>query len=363
MIVEFEKNKLAQALRVAAGCVGEDAILSMVLLDADAEDGCTLSATDLSREVKLRVSAKVKSFGSTAVDARLLKNFADNAPGEVMTVTLQDRALLAQAMRATCAVPVADPASFPGINARQHGVSLTVGGAFAQALNSASFCCDDGLSHVYLTGVHVRPESDHWSLVATNRHKLCQIKVPEQATFAPFVYPKKSAAIAASLFGENESDFFLTESTLTLSNEVASFTSKLVDATFPDISRIMQKGPHQVSANRGELLAAVRLTAGIHAKEGKVGISFKSGHMVVRAAKAGGASARAEVPCEGSAVLERVGDDGEAFEVTIAEKYLSSLLAFLKGEVVQLYFESNRMERIIMTGGDPDVTTLVMPMQ
>ena len=345
MKLEVETKALADALKLAATCIRTSEsvdILNHVLLDVD-PDGLTIMATTLDREVRIRVPAKVERTGKRTAHAQMLRNFTSGSPAGTVSVGLKDGKLKVTSGRFGATIPSLDVAAFPSFMAQSEGQSFSFEhNEFQSALNQVAFCADDEQSFIYLTGVYVSPIRDSWAIMATDRHRFTSVEIdaPVGSTLVPFIYPKASARIASALFPDAGSgvEMFKTASTVTLSNERMAFSSKLVDAKFPEeqLRGVIVPGPHEIVVDKDEFSKAVSGVAGMvrldeNNKTRRIFISSAGSALkIATGANTTGAEAENEVQFEGEFPFK---------DIKVNADYLVDVLSFLNSGPIHLYFK------------------------
>lgn len=376
MKLTVEKQALQSGLAKALTCIERDgktsSILNHVLFEADSDDGVSLRATDLTREICVRVQANVEAFGARAVNAALLKSFAACAQADI-AMQLHGHKLVVKSGRSRLEIPTLDHEGFPSIAIIPVGKTYRFPrNEFQLALKLVSRCAAKDDKRPYLQGVYVEPvvnedgEQKEWGFVATDANHLCYTKIdaPQgDVASAGFLYPSSSASLVSSLFPEEigEIEVFVTDRTVTLSNDATSFTSKLMSEKYPQYLHILKRGPHEVRVSRDELLSAAEMVGLTGAQFLKLSNGVSSLRLEAMST-VNGAHGEAEVACEGALPSE----------FSIKPSLLSQNAGSLVGESISLYFGDDKpspdpigkpiKQPIVLLDKREDVVTVIMPM-
>ena len=205
----------------------------------------------------------------------------------------------------------------------------------------------------YLNGLLLEMDKNNIKAVATDGHRLAlkEINVKNGVEGSQqIIIPRKGVVeLVRLLDGEDGSiSLEVSQNHIRASKEKIRFTSKLIDAKFPDYQRVIPKeGKHPIKTNREHLKQGL-IRASILSNEKHKGVRLVLQHGVLKAFAHNPEQEEAEEEIE----INYVGNDIEVgFNVT----YLLDVLSTIKTKEVILYV-SDPLDTL-----DPNSSCLVLP--
>ncbi|MEM6944383.1 MAG: DNA polymerase III subunit beta, partial [Pseudomonadota bacterium] len=267
MRVTIERGLLLKAMGRAQGVVERKntiPILANVLMEAEGSE-LRLRATDLDIEVIERLPAMVETAGATTVQAQLLHDIVRKLPdGADLTLALEPQSgqLAVTAGRSRFRLATLPREDFPMMASSEYQVSYEAKAPVLRRLfDKAKFAVSTEETRYYLNGVflHVAEEEGerHLRAVATDGHRLARIDadLPSGADEAPgVIVPRKTVGELRKLLEDDEAGVQVSVSETKIRFAVGDLvlTSKVIDGSFPDYTRVIPKA----NAKRLEVDAA-----------------------------------------------------------------------------------------------------------
>lgn len=229
-------------------------ILSNVLIDADVGGSVRVMATDLDLQVVETMSASsVDQPGAITVSAHLLFDIARKLPeGSQVSLTTNDNRLEVKAGRSNFKLPTLPRDDFPVIVEGDLPTSFELSArVLAELIDRTRFAISTEETRYYLNGIflHVTDEDEPLlKAAATDGHRLARFTLPrpEGAAGMPdVIVPRKAVGelrklLEEALDGNVLVDLSASKIRFTLGGEGGVvLTSKLIDGTFPDYSRVI----------------------------------------------------------------------------------------------------------------------------
>ena len=229
-------------------------ILSNVLIDADVGGGVRVMATDLDLQVVETMSASsVDQPGAITVSAHLLFDIARKLPeGSQVSLTTNENRLEVKAGRSNFKLPTLPRDDFPVIVEGDLPTSFELPARMlAELIDRTRFAISTEETRYYLNGIflHVTDEDEPvLKAAATDGHRLARFTLPrpEGAAGMPdVIVPRKAVGelrklLDEALDGNVLIDLSASKIRFTLGGEGGVvLTSKLIDGTFPDYSRVI----------------------------------------------------------------------------------------------------------------------------
>ena len=229
-------------------------ILSNVLIDASDGGSVRVMATDLDLQVVETMSASsVDQPGAITVSAHLLFDIARKLPeGSQVSLTTNDNRLEVKAGRSNFKLPTLPRDDFPVIVEGDLPTSFELPARMlAELIDRTRFAISTEETRYYLNGIflHVTDEDEPMlKAAATDGHRLARFTLPrpEGAAGMPdVIVPRKAVGelrklLEEALDGNVLVDLSASKIRFTLGGEGGVvLTSKLIDGTFPDYSRVI----------------------------------------------------------------------------------------------------------------------------
>lgn len=343
-------------------------ILLNVLIEA-APEGVSFRATDLDTEVVDRAAAQVERPGATTVSAALLNEIARKLPDGAL-VSLSDDPdtgrLNVQAGRANFTLATLPREDFPVMASTEYSANFTAPARELRRLfEKSAFAVSVEETRYYLNGVylHVAPGEDGPQLraVATDGHRLARIDaaLPEGAADMPgVIVPRKTVAELRKLLADEDGDIAVSvsETKVRFATPGVTLTSKVIDGTFPDYTRVI---PHansrRLEVDASDFARAVDRVATVSSERSravKLSLDEDRLRLSVNAPDAGAAEDELAVA---------YGDD--PLEIGFNAKYLKEIADQIDHENAVFLFNGSGDAALIREGGDASAVYVVMPMR
>ena len=257
MKLSIERATLLKALSQAQSVVERRntiPILANVLIEADGAQ-VSLRATDLDIEVVDRAPAMVERAGSTTVSAVMLHEIVRKLPdGSLVSLTADAASgrLTIAAGRSTFSLATLPREDFPVMASSEYTTNFTAPAKVLRRLfDKAKFAISTEETRYYLNGVymHVAKNADGPTLrcVATDGHRLAQIDAPLPANAAGMpgvIVPRKTVNELRKLLDDDDAEIAVSvsETKVRFATPAIQMTSKVIDGTFPDYTRVIPTG-------------------------------------------------------------------------------------------------------------------------
>lgn len=343
-------------------------ILSNVLLCAERER-LTFSATDLDMEIIDEAFAQVDQPGQITAPAHTLYEIVRKLPEGAdvsLSFTGDDPRLTIQAGRSRFNLPVLPAGDFPVMSADGLSPALSVDvNDLMRLIDKTRFAISTEETRYYLNGLYLHTASEggveKLRAVATDGHRLAlaEMPAPEGAGSAPgVIVPRKTVAEARRLLDDAGEMIGLQVSGQKIRFEMsgAALTSKVIDGSFPDYSRVIPQNNDRLMRVDNRLFAkAVDRVATISAEKSRsVRMAIEPGRLVltVRNMEAGQAVEELEIDY-----------DGPAFELSFNARYLLDVTDQISDSQVEFRFGGPNDPALVLDPADADVQYVLMPLR
>ena len=345
-------------------------ILSNVLIEAEGDNSLRVMATDLDLQVIEHMDANVDSAGSITVSAHLLFDIARKLPdGSQVSLEAAENRMAIKAGRSRFSLPTLPRDDFPVIVEGDLPTSFELPAkTLAELIDRTRFAISTEETRYYLNGIffHVSDDSEPvLKAAATDGHRLARFTLPrpDGAEGMPdVIVPRKAVAelrklLEESLDGNVQIDLSASKVRFTLGGEGGVvLTSKLIDGTFPDYSRVIPTGNDKLlkldPTSFHEGVDRVATIATEKTRAVKMGLDKDKVTLTVTSPDNG--SATEELPAE-------YGADG--FEIGFNAGYLKDILNQIDADTVEIHLADAGAPTLIRKDENSPALYVLMPMR
>ena len=343
-------------------------ILANVLIEAEG-DTAKFRATDLDIEVVDLAPAKVDRAGATTVSAVTLNEIVRKLPDGAL-VTLSDNAqtgrLTIEAGRSTFALATLPREDFPVMASSDYASNFTAPAPVLRRLfDKSKFAISTEETRYYLNGVYMHvSDSDGAKVlrcVATDGHRLARIDapLPMGAEGMPgVIVPRKTVGELRKLLDDDNAliAVSVSETKIRFATPTITLTSKVIDGTFPDYTRVIPQGnTKRLEVDAAEFAKAVDRVATVSSERSRaVKLTIDEDRLVLSV----------NAPETGNAVEElAVAYGDEHLEIGFNAKYLLEIASQVDRENAVFLFNSSGDPTLMREGNDMSAVYVVMPMR
>ena len=371
MKVSIERGTLLRAVSQAQSVVERRntiPILANVLIEAEG-DTVTFRATDLDIEVLDRASAMVERAGGTTVSAVTLHEIVRKLPDGAMVLLSEDSAagrLTVSAGRSNFSLATLPKEDFPVMASSEYACNFSArAGALRRLFDKSKFAISTEETRYYLNGVYMHvAEADGARVlrcVATDGHRLARIDadLPKGADEMPgVIVPRKTVGELRKLLDDEDADIAVSvsETKVRFATADITLTSKVIDGTFPDYSRVIPVGnSRKLEVDATDFAKAVDRVATVSSERSRaVKMQLDEDRLVLSV----------NAPDSGAADEElAVAYADEPLEIGFNAKYLLEIASQVDRENAVFLFNSSGDPTLMREGSDTSAVYVVMPMR
>lgn len=376
-VILLERDAVHELLGRVAALAGRTAdtapIIGHALIEPDTH-GVRVTTTDMDAWLTLTVPAQSKKFAPIALPAEELHQVVAKLPAgaQVELAWAKEDAVFVdiKSGRSRFKLPVMAAADFPETPRGGVAAQFTASAAILNAMLARSrWASSNEEVRYYLNGVYLHISGDRLVCAATNGHTLAWADgpAPEGAEeMKGVILPNGAVKTLAKLIGDTDADIDIAVSEghvrIELWNDGFgwSYTTRLIDGTFPDYTKVIPDRAGQIEADveaaalQGAIARVALLTTD---KAHSVKITGAKGLLTVSSAGADGRAAEEEIDA-----AWRAGPIGEP--VGFNARYLKTVLDGIGAETVVLAFHPTSDGPTIVTArGRDDTLALIMPVR
>jgi DNA polymerase-3 subunit beta len=371
MKFSIERGALLKAVAQAQSVVERRntiPILANVLIEAEGA-GVQFRATDLDIEVVDRAPAQVEKAGATTVSAVTLNEIVRKLPDGAL-VTLSDNAqagrLTIEAGRSNFSLATLPREDFPVMASSEYSANFGAKAAVLRRLfDKSKFAISTEETRYYLNGVYMhvadRDGGKVLRCVATDGHRLARIdaELPNGAEEMPgVIVPRKTVGELRKLLDEDDMEIAVSvsETKVRFATPDITLTSKVIDGTFPDYTRVIPQGnSRRLEVDAADFAKAVDRVATVSSERSRaVKMSLDEDRLVLSV----------NAPDSGAAEEElAVAYGDERLEIGFNAKYLLEIASQVDRENAVFLFNSSGDPTLMREGNDETAVYVVMPMR
>ena len=338
-------------------------ILANVVLRAE-EGELSLTATDMDMDIATEVGCSVMTSGTTTMSAHLLYDIARKLPdGAEVEIAVNDGHAMVSAGRSSFRLPTLPVEDFPAISSNELPVNFSLTAAdMRDLIDTTRFAISTEETRYYLNGIYIhKAESGELCAVATDGHRLAMTRqaLPSGAAQMPsIILPRKAVSELRKLLDDFDGDVLigLSETRAEFRFGVVRLTSKLIDGTFPDYTRVIPVGNDRImQVDVSAFSAAVdRVSTIASEKSRSVKMGLRSGVLTLSASNTDASSATEEL---------EVSYDGPEMEIGFNARYLLDIAGQVNSDMVEFALADQGSPSLVRAPGDEASLFVLMPMR
>ncbi|TCM87038.1 DNA polymerase III subunit beta [Rhodovulum steppense] len=343
-------------------------ILANVLIEAEG-DKVSFRATDLDIEVVDKVPAQVERAGATTVPAVTLHEIVRKLPDGALVELADDGAagrMTVRAGRSHFTLATLPREDFPVMASAEYSSNFAAPAPVLRRLfDKSKFAISTEETRYYLNGVYMHVADGEGGrvlrCVATDGHRLARIDaaLPEGAETMPgVIVPRKTVGELRKLLDDDEAQIAVSvsETKVRFATPEITLTSKVIDGTFPDYSRVIPTGnTRRLEVDAAEFAQAVDRVATVSSERSRaVKLALEEDRLTLSV----------NAPDSGAAEEElAVAYGDERLEIGFNAKYLLEIASQVDRENAVFLFNSAGDPTLMREGNDSSAVYVVMPMR
>lgn len=341
-------------------------ILSNVLIEAQAGGTMRLMATDLDLQIDETIPAAVDQPGAITVSAHTLFDIVRKLPeGAQVELSAAEGRITVNAGRAKFTLATLPRDDFPMIAEGELPTTFELPAeTLKQIIDKTRFAISTEETRYYLNGIFLHVTDEATPLLraaATDGHRLARVTVarPDGAESMPdVIVPRKCVAELRKLLEEVDGSVgvSLSGSKIRFDLGQAILTSKLIDGTFPDYSRVIPTANDKLlKLDPKSLMEGVdRVSTIATEKTRAVKVALERDKVILSVTSPENGAAAEEVPGEYAAM---------PFEIGFNSRYLMDILGQIEGDTVEVHLADASAPTLIRENDASPALYVLMPMR
>jgi len=341
-------------------------ILSNVLIEAQAGGSMRLMATDLDLQIDETIAAAVDQPGAITVSAHTLFDIVRKLPeGSQVELTAAEGRITVNAGRAKFTLATLPRDDFPMIAEGELPTTFELPAeTLKQIIDKTRFAISTEETRYYLNGIFLHVTDDAQPLLraaATDGHRLARVTVarPDGADGMPdVIVPRKCVAELRKLLDEVDGSVgvSLSGSKIRFDLGQAILTSKLIDGTFPDYSRVIPTANDKILKidPKSFMQGVDRVSTIATEKTRAVKMALDRDKIILSVTSPENGTAAEEVPGDYAAL---------PFEIGFNSRYLMDILGQIEGDLVEVHLADAAAPTLIRENDGSPALYVLMPMR
>jgi DNA polymerase-3 subunit beta len=371
MKVSIERSALLKAMSQAQSVVERRntiPILANVLIEAEGND-ISFRATDLDIEVVDKVGGMVERAGATTVGAHTLHEIVRKLPDGSMIELSDDGVsgrLDVKAGRSNFSLATLRREDFPVMASSEYECNFACPAPVLRRLfDKSKFAISTEETRYYLNGVYMHSADAESGkvlrCVATDGHRLARIDAPlpgEAENLPGVIVPRKTVGELRKLLDDDEATIAVSvsETKVRFATSEITLTSKVIDGSFPDYTRVIPTGnTRRLEVDAADFAQAVDRVSTVSSERSRaVKLSMEEDRLVLSV----------NAPESGAADEEvAVAYADERLEIGFNAKYLLEIAGQVDRENAVFLFNTSGDPTLMREGNDETAVYVVMPMR
>lgn len=366
MKFRIAREKILRPLQHLAGVVERRQTLPVLANVLVVLDGDRLSITGTDTEVELVAHLVLDQQylgGQTTIPAKKLLDICKSLPdGSMIDFELEENRVLMKCGRSKFSLATLPASEFPSLEDKKSAIQFSVRqGYLKELIDKTSFAMAQQDVRFYLNGMLLEVSQNRLRAVATDGHRLAlghRDILFESDSLTQAIVPRKGITELARLFNDEDRDVLISLSGnhIRAETDEFKFTSKLIDAKYPDYERVLPKqGDNNIIADKDSLRQCFsRVSILSNEKYRGVRIRFEPGSLTAAANNPEQEEAEESIA---------VDYNGHSFEIGFNISYLLDVLSVVKSESVSINLMDSNSSALIKEAIDDSTLYVVMPMR
>jgi len=346
-------------------------ILSNIIISAE-DNKLSFSSTNLDIFCSDSINAQISQNGSTSVSASTFYEIVKRLPsGSDIQITLseEDSTLILKCGRSKFNLTTISPEDFPKISTEDLSTKFILSATeLKRMIDKTKFAISNEETRYYLNGIFFhrtqKNSIDILRAVATDGHRLAQydIPLPQGANeINGIIIPKKTIQELRRVLDDASGDINieLNENKVRFSFNNMQITSKVIDGTFPDYTKVVPTTNNKVVITKNdELKSSIERVSAVaineEAKSKAIKIFIESNKLLLNV----------DSSSRGSAVEEiDIDYEQDKVEIGFNSRYLIDICNEIDGEKITLKLLDSISPAIILDESDDNLFFVLMPMR
>ena len=361
------RTNLLDGLSSVERAVGENTNLPILknILIKTRDNKIEFISTNLELAVEASVSGKIIEKGEVTVPFSIFNSTIKNLNTERIILEEKGKKLTVKTDNYEAIMQIHNPKEFPiipSISNENHSIKINTKD-LKEAIGSVIIAAQYSDIRPEISGVFMNFSDGALTFAATDGFRLSERKLNQKQTKTDIedfsvIIPLKTATEVMRMFNKDEEvEIFIDPNQIMFRAQTEKVISRLIDGTFPDYQSVIPKQiQNEVSAERNELVNALKLASGFSGRANDVTIKIGDGNKFL------------EIYSSDNALGENcykvpVKTKGEKFSLVFNWRYVLDGLKIYKSPEITIGVNSSDKPVVIKSSNEPGLTYVAMPIK
>lgn len=358
-VTQENLNKALGTVARVANARGTLPVLANVLIKT-VNNRLSISATNLDIAITHYIGAKVSEDGSITVPARLMQDFVNSLPSDVIDLALDEFRLHISTKQYQSVINGVSSEEFPVMPAIEGGLNWTIpASVLKKSLQQVIMAASNDEARPVLTGVLLHVKDGKLFMAATDSYRLAEKQLGDHAESLELLVPVTAMQDVLRIVSDFEGDVAMTSDEQQILFHVGDveLTARLIDGKYPDYQKLIPSDfAVMATLKRADLLNITKVSS-LFARESAGSITIHVDEATQNVSIRSVASQLGENTATADAKVTGVGD------ITLNSRYLLDALHALNGDEVVFAFNGKLEPTVIRDPGVTDYTHIIMPLK
>ncbi len=364
MKLQVTQANLAKALNIVSKIASirtQMPILDNILLKTEG-NRLLIASTNLEIAITQYIGAKITKPGSITVPARIMTEFVNSLPQDIIDLKLEQNHLQITCKKFSSTINGTDAEEFPDLPTINKDESTNLvfdADIFKQAISQTIVAVSNDISRPEFTGMLWRSIDKQLYFVATDVHRLVEKKVIKVEQDLSIVIPAQTLSEVVRVIDNqvNQVEVLFNDSQIRFLIDDTEIISQLIDKNYLDYRKIIpQDYSTVVEINKSDFAKVVKISSyfSLHSSSGititaddeKQELIFKS-----VASEIGENNSQIEAVIKGQGVI------------SLNAKYLSDALSNIDGDKIEFKFNNKMTPCVLKPADKKDHIHIIMPLK
>jgi DNA polymerase-3 subunit beta len=358
-VTQANLNRGLSSVARVASSRGTLPILANVLIKTS-KNRLSLSATNLDIAITQFIGAKITEEGSVTVPAKLMQEFINSLPEEIIDLETEGNKLKVSTDKYNSVVNGIAADDFPVMPAikkeKSWDISLSL---FKKALNQVVFAASSDETRPVLTGVLIKSINKKLYLAATDSYRLAEKQIATINEDIEMLIPASALQDLIRVMDDNDTKLTIKNDgqQVLFQTEDIELVSRQVDGQYPDYAQLIPTNFTTTAKLKRSDFINITKVSSLFAREsaGSITIVLDEENQTINinsvASQLGENTASAEAKITG------------AGEITLNSRYLLDALNVFTGEEIEFCFNGKLEPSLLRDPKQKDYKHIIMPLK
>jgi DNA polymerase-3 subunit beta len=358
-VTQENLNRALNSVARVASSRGTLPILANVLIKTS-KNRLSLSATNLDIAITHYIGAKVSEEGAITVPARLMQDFVNSIPQEIIELELNENKLNIKTDQYQSVINGIIADEFPVMPSIDKGLNWKINSSLLKkSLQQVVFAASNDETRPTLTGVLIKSVEGQLTMAATDSYRLAEKQLGKQDEDIHLLIPASALQDLLRVLNDNEVDAEIRYDDQQVLFQIGDIelVSRQVDGNYPDYQKLIPKNfISKALLKRSDFINVTKVSS-LFARESAGSVTIAVDETTNQLSIHSVASQLGENNANTNAKVDGTGS------ITLNSRYLIDALNAMDGENVVFSFNGKLEPTMLNDPKQPDYKHIIMPLK